>query len=64
MKEGRKSAVKLYDNKEEAEKALKNNDHDDFYLEVRKGERTFCEGFCPVSKYCDQYKEWKNEEGK
>ena len=62
MKEGRKSAVKLYDDKEEAENALKNNDHNDYYLEERKGERTFCIGYCPVSEYCDQFKEWKKNE--
>ena len=63
MKEGRKSAIKLYDNKEEAEEALKNNDHDDYYLEERKGEPTFCIGYCPVSKYCDQHKEWRKNNG-
>ena len=61
MKEGRKRAIKLYDNQEKAEEALKNNDHDDYYLEVRKGEPTFCLSYCLVSKYCDQHKKWKED---
>jgi len=61
MKEGRKKALSVHDNLEEAEKALKNNDHDDYYLEVRKGEPTFCLSYCLVSKYCDQHKKWKED---
>jgi hypothetical protein len=63
MKEGRKRAIKLYDSKKEAEEALKNNDHDDYYLEERKGEPTFCLSYCLVSKYCDQHKEWRKDNG-
>ena len=38
---------------EDLKKAAKKGEN--FYLEVRKGDRTRCENFCQVSKYCDQH---------
>ena len=59
--EDRKRAIKVFDDKKEAEKSLKQNDHDDYYLEERKGEPTFCIGYCPVSSYCEQHQAWRKE---
>jgi hypothetical protein len=63
MKEGRKSAVKLYDNKEDAVSAAKelgearglNTGH---YVEHRPGSPIRCSGnFCLVANYCRQWQE-------
>lgn len=43
------ATVSLEDLKKTAKKG------ENFYLEVRKGDRTRCENFCQVSKYCDQH---------
>ena len=52
MKEGRKSAVKLFDSEEYAQKFLdeKDNKH---YLEVRPGENIRCKSYCNVSEFCE-----------
>lgn len=63
MKEGRKSAVKLYDNKEDAENAIKDlipmrglsTGH---YIEHRPGVAIRCAGnYCMVAAYCKQWQE-------
>ncbi len=54
MKEGRKSAVKLYDNKEDAESAVIKG----HYVEHRPGNAIRCSGnYCMVSAYCKQWQE-------
>ena len=66
MKEGRKSAVKLYDNKEDAEAAVEqlgpmrglSTGH---YIEHRPGTYTRCAGnYCLVAQFCRQ---WQDELG-
>lgn len=49
MKEGRKSAVKLYDTEDECKAAVEENGNG-YYLEYRKGEDTKCEKYCVVGK--------------
>lgn len=51
MKEGRKSALKLFDNKEEAEKMLATLD-DKHYLQERPGENKKCSDYCVCSSFC------------
>jgi hypothetical protein len=58
MKEGRKSAVKLYESNEEAEAACKDPKH---YVEVRPGERPRCQDYCDCSSFCPAYNQWKKE---
>ena len=55
MKTGRKSAVRVLDTQAEAEAmaAEKGAGH---YVECRPGSYTRCEGYCPVSQWCNQYK--------
>lgn len=54
MKEGRKSAVKLYDNKEEADGAAAGNSG--HYVEHRHGSPIRCAGnYCLVAGYCRQW---------
>lgn len=61
MKKKRVRALKVYDNKEEAEKALKDNDHDDYYIEERKSEPIRCLNYCNVNRYCSQFKKWEED---
>lgn len=53
MKEGRKTAVKLYDSRTEADEALKSAG-DKHYLDLRPGKNIRCESYCPVSQFCSQ----------
>jgi len=55
MKEGRKTAVKLYDNEQDA-KAHVEGEGKGFYVEHRKGESTKCDGYCLVKDFCSFYK--------
>lgn len=66
MKEGRKSAVKLYDSKEDAEAAARDSGSSErgrtgHYVEHRPGLPIRCSGnFCLVARYCRQ---WQEEAG-
>jgi hypothetical protein len=53
-KEGRKTAVKLYSDKEEASEALLQAG-DKHYIEHRPGRCVRCEKYCPVAEFCNQY---------
>jgi hypothetical protein len=54
-KEGRKSAVQVFEKREYAEKMLKTLDNKHL-IEERKGIKTKCENYCKVQKFCSQYK--------
>lgn len=58
MKEGRKSAVKLYDDFTEAGDACAaaGKGHS---VVTRPGERTRCQDYCPVADFCHQFKAYK-----
>jgi len=61
MKEGRKTAVRLFDTQEEAD-GLKNTDPK-HYIQIRKGEAVRCTGnFCGVAQWCSQFKRDQDEE--
>jgi len=64
MKKGRKSAVRLLDTKEEAEKYIfeRYKNGKDVYIEHRKGERVRCEAFCIVNEFCKEYQKYKREQ--
>lgn len=62
-KEKNKRATYVFPHKEEAEHVLKSMG-EGYVVDVRPGERTRCERFCSVSKFCDQYHKYletKNE---
>lgn len=59
MKEGRKSAVRLYDTAEDAMAALDNADSK-HYLQARPGEPIMCLDYCPAKQFCSFYKEYTN----
>jgi hypothetical protein len=70
-REGRKTAIRVLDNYEDAMALAKEHDRayvgNPHYVEIRKGEDVRCTGnFCGVNQWCDQYqkslKEKTNEE--
>jgi len=64
-KEGRKSAVRVFDTQEEADAMLAEMPpKDKGFIEIRKGESVRCTGnFCGVAKWCSQFnKEQANED--
>jgi hypothetical protein len=56
-KKGGVRAFKVYETEEHALEAIVNMDKM-YEIEVRKGERTRCENYCPVSQYCQQYRDY------
>jgi len=61
MKEGRKTAVRVLDTKEEADQYLERCDKK-HYVQERRGERRRCAEYCPVSKFCNIWKEYQQNE--
>lgn len=59
MKEGRKTAVKLYDSEEEANARVE-AEGKGFYVEHRKGEDSKCLNYCSACEFCSHYKELMN----
>ena len=59
-KNGNKRAHSLYETAELAISAVTELG-DNYEIEVRKGERTRCENFCPVNTWCIQYKTYLEE---
>lgn len=62
MKIGRKTAVRVFENEELAKEhaaGMSDEAGNSIYIQVRPGIRTRCSRYCPVSKYCHQYKEYK-----
>jgi hypothetical protein len=56
-KKGNIRAKALYESEALATTALEQFGKD-FEIEVREGERTRCANFCPVSQYCQQYRDY------
>jgi hypothetical protein len=56
MKNGRKSAVKLYDNERDACDASNANGKG-YYVEHRRGEDVKCEKYCSACQFCDYFRE-------
>tara|TARA_B100002019_G_scaffold172513_1_gene149118 strand:- start:547 stop:1380 length:834 start_codon:yes stop_codon:yes gene_type:complete len=54
MKEGRKSAIKLYKDKKEIPKLEPKQ-----FIQFRKGESLRCEHYCEVAQFCPQYQKEK-----
>ena len=65
-KEGRKTAVRVYDTEKEAQEHLATMDvKDKAFIEIRKGEAVRCTGnFCGVAKWCSQYQATLSQEVK
>ncbi len=55
MRKGRKTALRVLDSYEKAEKWMEYNGGD--YIEVRKGEDKKCQDYCSVCEFCNYYKE-------
>ena len=64
-KDGRKTAIRVFDTQDEADALLKDMpEKDKGFIEIRKGEAVRCTGnFCGVSQWCNQYQnELKGEQ--
>ena len=63
-KEGRKTAVRVFETETEAQELLKEmTDKDKGFIEIRKGESVRCTGnFCGVAQWCTQYQNSLKEE--
>ena len=56
-KKGGVRAFKVYETEKHAKEAIANMDKA-YEIEVRMGERTRCKNYCPVSPYCQQYRDY------
>lgn len=56
MKEGRKSAVKLYDSEQEAQERA-DREGEKFYVEHRPGDDPKCRDYCSACEFCAHYRE-------
>ena len=54
-KKGRKTAVKVFHDEQEANDALEKFGTSDNWIEHRKGRFTRCEDYCDVQQWCDQF---------
>lgn len=61
MKRSRKTAIKLYDTKEDAESKA-NELGEGHYVEIRKGEDKKCENYCSCRQFCNYWRS-THEEG-
>lgn len=71
-KKGRKSALRLFDNSDQAQAALEQQERlrkpgESFYIEERQAEPVRCLDFCPVQQFCDfgieARKKWRDQDG-
>lgn len=66
MKEGNVRAKYVMPSQHEADLAVeelkKDKPKEKFYVEIRKGERTRCATYCPVSTWCNQYQNYLKEQ--
>ena len=60
MKQGRKSAVKLYDTEQEAVDAITDSKH---YIQERPSEPRRCMDYCAVAPFCNQWQSMKHQYG-
>lgn len=64
MKEGRKTAIRLYDSKREANARMKKeneNGKGKFYVEHRPGEDPKCMDYCSACQFCGHYRKLTEE---
>ena len=64
MKEGRKTAVKVCETQEEAEKFIDDleKEKDKHFVEERKGQDKKCSDYCACCEFCSYYKSLQNSE--
>jgi len=62
MKKGRKSAVRLFEDKQLAEKFIEDVEPSG-YIEERKGVDGKCSGYCGCCEFCSYYKEHYHKDG-
>lgn len=52
MKDGRKRAVRVFEDEEQAVEKLRELGEKGHHIEFRRGEDTKCEAYCPVAEFC------------
>lgn len=57
MKEGRKTAVKVLETRDEADLFLKTQNTAGLYVQERKGESKKCADYCPCAEFCNFYRD-------
>jgi hypothetical protein len=57
MREGRKSAVRLFDSQEAAQAAIESGGKANDYIDYRPGQDVRCESYCLVAAFCEQYQQ-------
>ena len=63
MKKGRKSALRVLDSQQEADKYIDGHkDEKDLSVELALGKAIRCESYCLVAEFCNQYQEEKADE--
>ena len=55
MKEGRKTAVKVLETRDEASLFLNSQNTAGLYVQERKGESKKCADYCPCAEFCNFY---------
>lgn len=62
IKQGRKTALKLFEDKELAEVYMRDQGNDSCYIEERPGQSKKCLDYCPCAEFCNFYKEMQKKE--
>lgn len=57
MREGRKSAVRLFDSMEAAEEAISSGGKKGDYIDYRPGEAVRCNSYCGAAQWCQQFQQ-------
>lgn len=52
MKDGRKRAVRVFEDEGQAVEKLRELGEKGHHIEYRRGEDTKCEAYCPVAEFC------------
>ena len=59
MKEGRKTALRVFEDEQQAEELAAQDEK--YRVEHRPGEQVRCQSYCPVARFCDQWKRGEDE---
>lgn len=62
MKEGRKSAVRVFDTEKQVQDYIMDYGGAKNYIETRPGRSVRCEEYCPVRDFCHQYARMQNSQ--
>ena len=58
MREEGRRAIRVFDTEQEAKDYIASVSNPRLFVQQRQGKRTRCEEYCPVSQFCNQFKEY------